>query len=121
MGQYYNFKNIFALLTEGFSTSELKTMCFVEPALRPMYENWSDSANKADMVRSIVDYAHQKLVIEAVLNWAEENNDLGYGIILGGIYQDVPLEIAATGWAEYGSTWVRSGWLFVPQLARTYN
>jgi len=78
MGQYYNFKNIFALLTEGFSTSELKTMCFVEPALRPMYENWSDSANKADLVRSIVDYAHQRLAIEAILNWAKENNPSRY-------------------------------------------
>ena len=42
MDQYYNFKNILALLTEGFSPSELKTMCFVEPALWPIYENWSD-------------------------------------------------------------------------------
>jgi hypothetical protein len=146
--EYYNFKNILALLTEGFSPSELKTMCFVEPALRSIYENWPDNANKVDLVRSIVESAHQKLAIEDILRWAKENNssryekhqpyladeitkdnplvqlvpqnDLGHRIILGGNYQGTPLEIAATNWAKYGNTLVRSGWLFIPQLTESH-
>ncbi len=148
MGQYYNFKNILALLTEGFSPSELKTLCFVEPALRPMYDNWPESANRIDLARSIADFAHQRLAIEAILKWAQENNpsryekhqpylasevskdhalaqlvpknDLGNGIVLGGIYQGIPMEIAATDWAQYGSTLVKSGWLFIPQLTESH-
>lgn len=149
MGQPYRFKNILALLTEGFSASELKTMCFDQPALRPIYEELSDQANKTDLARKIIDYATQRLAIESILNWAKEtnlsryemhqpyladevsktdplaqfvpDNDLGYGIALGGVYQNTPLEVAATQWAEYGSGWVRSGWLFVPQLSESHS
>jgi len=43
-------------------------------------------------------------------------NDLGNGLTLGGMYQGIRLRIAATAWAEYGTSgWVRSGWLFIPQ------
>ncbi len=31
------------------------------------------------------------------------------------------MQIAATSWAEYGDTLVRSGWLFVPQLTESHS
>jgi len=44
------------------------------------------------------------------------DNSLGKGLVLGGLYQKVPLRIVAHDWAEYGNaSWVRSGWLFIPQ------
>ena len=43
------------------------------------------------------------------------DNDLGKGLMLGGLYRDIPLKIMAPDWAEYGTGgWVRSGWLFIP-------
>lgn len=113
-----------------------------------MYDEWSDSVNKVDLARNILDFAHQRLAIEIVLDWAKENNpgryethkpylanqvsknaplalfapdnDLGHGISLGGTYRGIPLQISATAWAEYGSGLVRSGWLFVPQLTESH-
>ncbi len=51
-----------------------------------------------------------------------EGNHLGYGITLGGMYQGVPLKVAAIEWAEYGTGGkVRSGWLYVPQLTAGHS
>jgi hypothetical protein len=49
-----------------------------------------------------------------------ENNDLGRGITLGGVYKNVPLRIVATRWFGYRMSWTRSGWLFVPQLSHAH-
>lgn len=44
------------------------------------------------------------------------DNSLGKGLMLGGLYRDIPLKITAHDWAAYGiGGWVRSGWLFMPQ------
>jgi hypothetical protein len=51
-----------------------------------------------------------------------EGNHLGYGVTLGGMYQGIPLKVAAIDWAEYGSAGkVRSGWLYVPQLTASHS
>ena len=74
MTEYYNLRNIRILLVEGFVIDELRDLCFDEPRLRPVYENLSDATTKSELVRSIVDYAHRKLVIESVLDWAKQHN-----------------------------------------------
>ncbi len=48
------------------------------------------------------------------------DNDLGKGITLGGVYRTIPFRIVATKWAEYGESWVRSGWLFIPQWTENH-
>jgi hypothetical protein len=150
----YKLGNIRNLLADGFNRTELLELCFDEPALTPVYEDWSEGCGKRELARRIVDYAHKKLVMEIVLDWAkthnprkyEENqpyyeqeaaetanslgqgvglvladNDLGWGLTLGGLYQGIPLKIAATGWAEYGTSGlVRSGWLFIPQWTASH-
>ena len=45
--------------------------------------------------------------------------ELGYGIKLGGRYQGVPLALVTSQWITYRDSWVKSGWLYVPQF--THN
>lgn len=146
MNQYYNFKNIRLLLTEGFVKDQLLDLCFDTPDLREIYENMSDVSRKSDLIRNLIDYAHKQVVLDQVLAWAKRtnrvqydrfepyyqvenledvnmnvgqvllDNSLGRGITLGGAYRDIPLQLMATKWIEYGQLgWVRSGWLFIPQ------
>ena len=75
---YYNLKNIRLLLTEGFGRDELVELCFDEPLLRDVYENWSDEASKGQLVRHIIDHAHKHLAVDVVLEWAEKHNPSRY-------------------------------------------
>lgn len=148
MGQYYNFKNIFTLLSDGFSVNDLKNLCFTEDTLRDVYKNLPENAVKDDVVRNIIDFATQNLAIEIILDWAKEknparfythepyfaeqvqednvlvkicdDNHIGFGIHLGGKYQGIPLKMAATQWAQYGGSKVCSGWLFISQLTESH-
>jgi hypothetical protein len=143
VSEYYNLKNIGDLLTKGFTKEELVDLCFYEPKFRPVYEQLSNSS-KLEIIRQIIDYAHQKLQIEALLAWAKDqnparyeehqpyylsasnewppifSNDLGHGITIGGLYQDIPLQALAIGWTEYGDTLVKSGWLYIPQWSQCH-
>jgi hypothetical protein len=145
MSNYYHFKNIRLLLTEGFIKEDLYQLCFDERALRPLYDDRTNSQRKDDLVQEIIDYAYKRLALDKVLTWAKNHNParyenhqpyyesvaedesvgatavlpdthLGRGIHLGGSYRDYELKIVAADWVEYGvASWVRSGWLFVPQ------
>lgn len=68
---------------------------------------------------------HKPYVNEKYLQIAEHNllnvsilpnNQLGNGIILGGEYRGISLQLVATEWTAYGvDRQIRSGWLFIPQ------
>lgn len=143
MVDYYDFASIRRLLSEGFTGDQLLNLCFDEAVLRPVYDEYMGQVTRSELVREIIDHAHRHLALDAVLSWAQKHNparyeahgpyrhapisgesapgdvlpdnDLGQAIILGGTYREMPLRLFATEWAQYGMTWVRSGWLFVPQ------
>jgi len=51
---------------------------------------------------------------------AVANNDLGYGIRIGGMYEYLPLLLVASEWAKYADRgWVKSGWLYEPNKSGT--
>jgi hypothetical protein len=75
---YYNLKNIRLLLSEGFGRDELVELCFDEPLLRDVYENWSEEASKGEFVRHIIDHAHKHLAMEVILEWAAKQNPSRY-------------------------------------------
>ena len=51
---------------------------------------------------------------------AVANNDLGYGIKIGGVYQYLPLMLVASEWAKYADRgWIKSGWLYEPNISGT--
>jgi hypothetical protein len=78
MTKRYNLKNIRALLTEGFTAEELRRFCYDEPDFRPVYNRLSESTGKATIVDLLVEYANQKIRLEALLTWAKEHNPALY-------------------------------------------
>jgi hypothetical protein len=126
-------------------------LCQYQTDFEPLYAQLPQQADRETLAYHIIDYAHRQLKIESLLDWAQQNNsrrykkhqpylqeevlpqpteplfslihdnDLGYGILLGGVYQSIPLRLAAIDWARYGRLGkVRSGWLYVPQWTTSH-
>lgn len=74
----YDLKNIRTLLTEGFTDDELRQFCFVHPDFRPFYPHLPRPASQAELARQIVNYAHQKSLLDPLLDWAKEQNPAKY-------------------------------------------
>jgi hypothetical protein len=151
MDKHPDLKNIRSLLIEGFSEHKLRELCLYEPDFRPLHNQLPKEAGSDKIVFLIIDHAFRTLKIDLLLEWTKkrnperfehhkpyyqvnlagktnakfffalEENNLGYGITLGGIYQNVPLKLAATDWVEYGiQRKVRSGWLYIPQWTESH-
>ncbi|GAB4444046.1 MAG: hypothetical protein Fur0044_40380 [Anaerolineae bacterium] len=74
MGKQYNLINIRTLLKEGFSDAELRDFCFDTPDFRPVYDQLAQNTGKAELVRLLLEYAHQRFKLDLLLAWAEETN-----------------------------------------------
>jgi len=74
----YNFKNIRALLTEGFSEEDLRRFCYDEPGFKPIHHQIAQSAGKAQIIDQLFEYAEKTLQIDLLLAWAESQNPARY-------------------------------------------
>lgn len=74
----YNLRNIRTLFIEGFSEEELRDFCFDNPQFRPVYNQFPRNGGKTEIVRQLIDYAEQKVLLEALLVWAKEHNPTRY-------------------------------------------
>ena len=75
---YYNLKNIRTLLTEGFTSEELRALTFDEPNFRPVFDQMSASSGKAEIVDRLLQYADQQLLIDQLLIHAKKRNPARY-------------------------------------------
>lgn len=75
----YNIRNIRTMLTEGFSPEELRELVFDEPDFRPVYDQLSSSAGKAEIVQRLIEYAERRVKMDKLLAWARERNPDRYG------------------------------------------
>ncbi len=78
MVKRYNWQNIRAMLTEGFTAEELRRFCYYEPNFKPVYHQLTQATGKMEIVDLLIKYAEQKLQIDTLLAWAEENNPARY-------------------------------------------
>jgi CheY-like chemotaxis protein len=78
MARKYELKNIRALLTEGFTADELRRLCHDESDFKPVYHKLAQDTGKATIIDWLLEYANQKLKIEALLAWAKEHNPAMY-------------------------------------------
>jgi hypothetical protein len=74
----YNLKNVRSLLTEGFTTEELRTFCFDDPQFRPVYHGLAEGTGKTQIVYRLLEYADQKELFEVLLSWAKTQNPAKY-------------------------------------------
>lgn len=78
MAEQYNFKNIRALLTEGFTDKELRTLCFDVLAFRPVYSQLARATGKTEIVQQLLEYVEQKELIGTLLDQAKKDNPAKY-------------------------------------------
>lgn len=78
MVEQYNLNNIRVLLTEGFNAEELRSFCHDDPDFRAVYNQLTEHTSRTIIVGWLLEYANQKLQIEALLTWAKEHNPAMY-------------------------------------------
>lgn len=140
MTRRYNLGNIRALFIYGFTEEELRDLCFIEPDFRPVYNELSNSASKNDIIRRLIEYAEQKILLE----WKHNEKKRLAGVQLGGLDETYEAlgEMAANmaerraltmreakKFVNSGIYWIldlgillqRKGWvLFYTSLSKTY-
>jgi hypothetical protein len=78
MTKQYNLRKIRSLLNEGFDTEELRRFSHDELHFRPVHDKLAPNTGKATIADYLIEYATQKLQIEAILVWAKETNPAMY-------------------------------------------
>lgn len=74
----YILPNIRALLIEGFTDRELRRLCYDLPEFRPVYEELAQSSGKTEIVDRLIEYAEQKILLDTLLDLAQEQNPARY-------------------------------------------
>ncbi len=73
-----NLKNIRTMLIEGFTTEELRRLCYDESSFRPVYDNLGQDTGKAKIIDVLIEYGEQKLLIDLLLDLAKQHNPARY-------------------------------------------
>jgi HEAT repeat protein len=78
MTKRFNFKNIRALLTDGFNYEELARLCYDEPDFRPVNDQLGPKIGKTDLIDRLIDYAYQNSLLDSLLSLLQELNPACY-------------------------------------------
>lgn len=78
MSRTYNLKNIRALLINGFTSAELRDLCFYNPEFRFVYDHLDQHTPKIDIVDLLIEYAERRALMGALLRLVQELNPAKY-------------------------------------------
>lgn len=78
MTKRYHLRNIQTLLTQGFTERELRDLCFYEPEFRPVHDQLPQGAGKVEIIRGLLEYAEQKVLLDTLLDLAKKHNPARY-------------------------------------------
>jgi hypothetical protein len=76
--ELYNMGNIRELLTQGFSTRELRAICMDIPGFRPVYYDLGENPSTNEVVDKLLQHAERTLQIDTLLALARERNPNRY-------------------------------------------
>lgn len=68
MSRIYNLKNIRALLIDGFTSAELRDLCFYNPEFRFVYDHLDQNTPKIDIVDLLIEYAERRALLGSLLS-----------------------------------------------------
>lgn len=74
----YNLHNIQTLLSRGFTEQELRDLCFYEAEFRPVYDQFPQGASKTVLIRQLLEFAEQRLLLDHLLELARKHNPARY-------------------------------------------
>ncbi|MCB0168023.1 MAG: hypothetical protein KDI79_27595 [Anaerolineae bacterium] len=78
MSKQYNSKNIRTFLTEGFSTEELRRLCYEESDFKAVYDQLSQNTGKTEIIALLLEYAENRLLMEKLLTLTKNLNPARY-------------------------------------------
>jgi hypothetical protein len=78
MAKRYHLRNIQTLLSQGFTERELRDLCFYELEFRPVHDQLPQGVSKAEIIRYLLEYAEQKVLLETLLDLAKKHNPARY-------------------------------------------
>lgn len=78
MSELYNLPNIRELLTNGFSDTKLRALCFDLPGFRPVYDQLAQNTGTAEIVAKLLEHAEKTLQLDTLLALAKERNPARY-------------------------------------------
>ena len=78
MTRSYHLRNIQTLLSQGFTERELRDLCFYESEFRPVHDQLPQGVSKAEIIRHLLEYAEQKVLLESLLDLAKKHNPARY-------------------------------------------
>jgi len=76
--KHYHLGNIRTLLTEGFFEDELRDFCYDTPEFSPVYRKLPQNPSQDDIIDKLIEYASQRLLFDALLDWAKTQNSAQY-------------------------------------------
>jgi uncharacterized protein YjbI with pentapeptide repeats len=74
----FNLENIRKLLIEGFTSNELRRLCYDKPQFRSVYDKFSEGMGKDRVIDILIEYAEQKDLIKPLLVIVKEYNPTRY-------------------------------------------
>ena len=74
MSRRYNLKKIHNLLIEGFTVEEIRTLCLLEPDLKPLLHHLAENDSKIRVIQQLLAYVERKSLWETLLNIIKAEN-----------------------------------------------
>ena len=74
MSRRYNLKKIHNLLIEGFTVEEIRTLCLLEPDLKPLLHHLTENDSKIRIIQQLLAYVERKSLGESLLNIIKAEN-----------------------------------------------
>jgi Tol biopolymer transport system component len=78
MNRNYNLSNVRALLTVGFTTEELRRLCYDTSYFRPVYEQLAENSSKTEIVDRLIEHTERKLQLDILLELVKQSNPAQY-------------------------------------------
>lgn len=78
MANTYNLQKIRLLLTEGFTDTELRRLCYDRPDFRSVHNSLASNTGKDEIVDKLIGYADRQQLLDALLLLAKEQNPAKY-------------------------------------------
>lgn len=92
----YDMAALRELLNAAFNDSELTTICFDNPPLKPVYENFALGMGKAQKIQLLLDYCERNLFFDVLIAIIKAKNPRQYALFANKLLLTSP----STGQAE---------------------
>lgn len=74
MTTHYDLQKIRNLLNDGFTSEDLRRFAFDHIEFRPVYDNWSQTTGKSEIINQLLEHGERHLHLHILLEWAQLKN-----------------------------------------------